>query len=312
MSNSNVVSLFGTAPQAPVTAPVVAKPMIETETLVAPSGLTRSNTSDYKRQADEMFTVEMGQLTGPYGNVENKRGIFVNEQCINVVSPKYKMHQPIEIAQKFFDVADSHNLEVNRVLSNPKNGGLLLSAKYEQCKILGENHDINFSFYTSHCGQYRTFMTCDLLRIACFNQVPTLFAGKSRWIMSEKHYSPLDIDAIEEALITVPEVIYAYEQKAAKLKDMQFSMEDFIQFYIESYKVNTEAKQFATKIEKLKNTYYNAAGQKQHGANGYKAFQALTFLNTHNIKETAMIEENRLITNGNDSLKQLDRLLAIA
>ena len=307
MNNSNVVmGSFGNN-----NARAVAQPVIETPTMVAPT-MTKELTHNYQNKGSEMFTVEKELISGPYGQIPNKRGIFVNEKCINVVSPTYKVHQPIEIAQKFFDVAESHGLEINRVINNPKNGGLLLSAKYDQCKILGENHDINFTFYTSHCGQFRTFMSCDLLRIACENQVPTLFANKSRWIMNEKHYSPLDIDSVGEALITIPEVIYAYEKKAAQLKDMQFSIDDFIQFYIDSYKVNTEAKRFSDKVEKLKDVYYNAVGQREHGANGYKAFQAITFMNTHEIKKTAMIEENRFIKNGNDSLTQLDRLLSVA
>ena len=153
----------------------------------------------------------------------------------------------------------------------------------------------------------------DLLRMACFNQIPTLYKNKDRFIISEKHYkNALDYDVIDEALINVPATIFAYEEKAYQLKDKAFSMSDFIEFYIQSYNVDREAKLFDSKIRNLKDVYYNAKGQKQVGPNAFKAYQAITFINTHNVKKTAMVEENRLIKNGNDSLRQLDRLLAVA
>src|SRR5690606_6279052 len=98
------------------------------------------------------YDVEKAPLSGPYGDIEHKKGIFVNQKCINVVSNSYEVHQPSEIYQTFLDVSAKTGLQVNRVLTNKHNGGFLLSAKYDSVKIAGESHDANLVFYTSHCG----------------------------------------------------------------------------------------------------------------------------------------------------------------
>ncbi len=301
---SNIVNLFG----APIEAP-----QTEEKLPLLAAAIDATKTQDYAGRSHDFFEVEKKPISGPYGDIPNRKGIFCDEQCINVVSNGYEIHQPIEIYNKFAERVDSHNLTINRVLNNPKNGGLLLSAKFANTKIMGEEHDINLTFYTSHCGKYRTFLSVDLLCIPCFNQIPTLYKNSSRFIVAEKHYkNALDIDAFDQALTNIPQTVLAYNEKAEALKDFHFTYDDFVQFYIESYKVDVEAKRFDKKVEALKNIYYNGANQKSYGPNALKAFQAITFMNTHELKDTAMKQENMLIKGGNDSLKQMERLLVLA
>lgn len=316
---SNVISMFSKPSAAAViNSPVLVTAPIENAPLLS-AAIDATKTQDYRGRSQDFFNIEKQPISGPYGNIEDKKAIYVNRgegttpRAINIVSNSYEVHQPIEIFNKFASVAESHGLVISRVLNNPKNGGLLISAKYSQQQILNEAHDINFTFYTSHCGKYKTFLSMDLLRIACENQIPTLYKNKDRFIIAEKHYkNALNIDLIDQALLNVPATVFAYEEKAQALKDFNFSIDDFIGFYIESYKVNEEAKQFDTKIRALKNVYFNGTGQREIGTNAYKAYQAITFMNTHEVKKTAMREENSLIAGGNDSLKQLERLLAVA
>ena len=268
---------------------------------------------DYQGKANDFFTVDNLPLTSPRGTVANKRGIFVGNNCINVVSPSYEVHQPLDVYKTFLNVAESTGLEVKRVLNNPVNGGLLISAEYSQCKIIGEDHAVNLTFYTSHCGKYKTFLTLDLLRIACFNQTPVLYKNKDRHIFAEKHYrNALDISLIESTLEGIPASIEAYNTQCELLEDTVMSWEDFVEYYIEANKVNREAKQFQTKIDKLKAIYCNAPGQRELGANQYKAYNAVTYMNTHEGRETALKQERVYLQGSADSIKHLRGLQSIA
>jgi hypothetical protein len=211
-------------------------------------------------------------------------------------------------------VADRTNLEINRVLTNPTNGGLLLSAKFADTKIVGENHDVNVTFYTSHCGKYKTFLTLDLLRIACFNQVPCLYRNKQRHIFAEKHYQDaLDINLMESMLEAIPGSVEAYNEKARQLKDTKLPFDSFRDYYVEHYKLKESQKQFDSKVEKLREVYYNATGQRELASDSaYKAYQAITFFNTHELRDTAMREENILTKRASDSIVVLEELLAVA
>lgn len=302
---SNVISLFGNNTQVHESATIQNQGIIVPKTIDVATPTSEHN----------LFNVDSLTLnTNEHGIVPKKRGLFVNGNCINIVSDRYEVHQPSEIYQRFVNVAEQSNLTVNRVLPNPNNGGLLLSAKYDSVQLRGEQHDVNLTFYTSHDGKYKTFLTLDLLRMACYNQIPTLYANKSRFIFAEKHYqNALNLDLIEDILAHIPETLQSYVEKMEMLGDMSINFDTFAEMYREHYKIKTEQKQYQSKMDKLASVYYNAPGQNIiHSGTGYKAFQAVTYLNTHEIKNTAMIEENRLIKNGNDSLNFMDKLLAVA
>jgi hypothetical protein len=268
---------------------------------------------DYAGRDHNLFPVVSAPISGPYGEIEGKKGIFVKEKNINVVSNRYEVHQPSEILETFQHVADKTGLQINRILPNEHNGGLMISAKYSDCKVLGENHDVNLTFYTSHCGKYKTFLTLDLLRMACFNQVPTLYKNKDRHIFAEKHYkNALDIKLIGDSLEYIPASITAYEEKAESLNNTKMSFDYFAEMYAKHYKLNKEQKQFDSKVEKLRNVYYNATGQRGLDDSAYKAYQAITFMNTHELRNTAMKAENILTKSSNDSLVFLEELLVEA
>lgn len=259
-----------------------------------------------------MFEVKEHPIESEYGVISGKKGIFVNRRNINIVSDRYEVHQPSEFLRTFNDVAKTTGLEVNRVMPNEHNGGLLLSAKFASQKIAGEDHDINLVFYTSHCGKYPTFLTLDTLRLACFNQLPVLYRNKSRFIFSEKHYrNALDMNLVKEALEYIPESISIHDHKMEQLKETKLSLDDFLDIWVDHYKVNKESKQFQTKVDKVKATYYNAPGQKQLHESGYKALQAMTFMTTHEGRDTKMKTETAFVKGGNDSLNWVEELLTL-
>lgn len=262
----------------------------------------------------EFFEVEKLPISGPYGNLPDKKGIFIGEKCINIVSPRYDIHQPSEIYQTFQNAVKSAGLEINRTIANPKNGGLLLSAKYGNCKIVGEDHDINLTFYTSHCGKFRTFLTLDLLRLLCENQVPALIKDNERHIFSEKHYkNSLKMEKLEQALDLIPQGVQAYNAQAEQLKDTKIKYSDFVEYFKKHYKLDSDSKQFDSKIAKLGEAYHHAPGQSAITTDsGYKAYNAITYLNTHGLRNSAMKEESIITRASNDSLTVLGELLQFA
>ena len=282
-------------------------------TIEAPNNnASQVNTKLYTGEQCNMFDVLEKPISSEYGIIPNKKGLFVGGDCVNIVSDRYEVHQPREILEQFNQVAEKTGLEVNRVITNPVNGGLLISAKYDNVSIVGESHDVNVTFYTSHCGKYKTFMSLDTLRLSCFNQVPVLFRNKERHIVSEKHYrNALNLDTIAAKLVHIPESVAAYNAKAETLLSKRLSMADFVEFFIEHQKLDRDAKRFQSKVDELKAMYYSAPGQRHLGENAYKAYQAVTFDNTHNGRNTAYKQEQILTKKSNDSLVVLEKLLAL-
>ena len=270
------------------------------------------NPETVAQQADELFTIDNLPLySEEYGKVENKRGLFVGDKCINVVSPSYEVHQPQEILRKFEEVAEYTGLLINRTLTNPANGGLIISAKYGDTRIVGDEHDINLTFCTSHCSKVSTFLTLDLLRMACFNQIPALYSDKKRHIFAEKHYkNALNIDLIQEALENIPAAVDNFNHKAELLMEKPFSVEDFVALAIDHYKMDPEAKRFNSKVELWKSAYFNAEGQRHLPDTAWKAYNAVTYQNTHGGRNTIFRNERVLTQGSADSLKFMDKLLA--
>ena len=277
------------------------------------STLATSSTAisaDTKKQPS-IFEVESLPLRSHHGEVAGKKGIFVNGNCINIVSNQYKIHQPKKVYDTFEGLAISHGLTIDKVLTNTKNGGLLLSAHYADLKFLGEQHKASLVFYTIHFGKNRTFLTLDFLRVACFNQIPALYQNKQRHIISEKHYqNSLDINSFEKVLESLPAQIQAYNEKAETLQQKSLSFDSFRDLYITHKKLDENQKQFDSKMAEFKGRYFRANGQNGLAESAYKAFQAITYENTHLGRNTAMQLENSFIKGGDDSLVWLDTLLA--
>ena len=242
------------------------------------------------------------------------------------VSDSYEIHQPSEIMATFQDVAEKTGLEIKNVLTNPNNGGLMISARYGKFNI-GNNdpYDIDLVFYTSHCGKYRTFLTLNTLRLACMNQLPALYREKDRFIFAEKHYkNALDITMIKESLEYIPESINMFDARVNQLIDTKVTYKDFVEFYIQHFKLNRDAKQFQNKIDSLAYIYNSAPGQKQiTNDNAYKALNAITYIQTHDLSDIEQVKSlgkrntkfkdiQTLKGNGDKSLKAMDALLALA
>lgn len=266
---------------------------------------------DYAGRSQKMFDVESHDISSPYGIIEGKKGLFVNEQNINIVSDKYEVVQPRQVFETFTDIADRSGLEINRTLLNPKNGGLMVSARFDNLKIMGDDHDVNVVFYTSHCGRYKTFLTLDILRLACFNQAPALYKNKDRFIFAEKHYkNALDINMLGGALENIPASVEAFNTKMELLGEKSMNCEQFVEWYVDQLKLDKESKQYDTKVQKFRETYKYATGQREiRSESAWKAFNAVTYINTHEGRNSTYKAENALLKGGDDTIKRLDALL---
>lgn len=307
---SNIV----TFPSRAVVAPVAEIATPSTEIITTPTEQDRAVFSDYAHHDQKMFDIESLPLSSEYGVIPDKKGLFVNGKNINIVSHHYEIVQPKKVYETFVNVAESSGLTINKVLTNPANGGLMISALFDQVKITGEDHNVNLVFYTSHCGKYKTFLTLDMLRMACFNQVPCLYQNKDRFIFAEKHYkNALNIDLLQKYLENIPASVQAYNTKAEMLKDIKLSKADFVEWYKEQIKLSEASKQYDSKIANIANTYTFADGQEIAGdGTAWKAFNAITYMNTHQGRNTQFKEENKLIKGGNNSIEMMDQLLAMA
>jgi len=268
--------------------------------------------SDYAGNAQKILPVQIAPLNGPYGTIENKKGVFCDQKCINVVSNNYELHQPSEILQSFENVAKRGGLAINKVLFNRHNGGLLINAKFDECKIVGEKHDTQVTFYTSHCGAYKTFLSLSLLRIACFNQVPVLNKNKSNHIFAEKHYkNALCVATFEKLLEKIPALVSAYNTRAEILQDKTITFETFADLCAEKWKEDKTSKKWEKRYNKLKEHYYHGMGQDiARRDSAYKAFQAITHQNTHGLRNTTMREENLITKSAKESLEFEEILLS--
>lgn len=258
-----------------------------------------------------ILPVESSAISGPYGTIEGKKGLFCDSECINIVSDRYEIHQPSEILSQFKNVAAETGLEVKRVLFNKSNGGLLISSKINDCKIVGENHDLSLTFYTSHCGKYKTFLSLSALRIACFNQVPMLVRKKSNHLFAEKHYkNALNVQSLGKLLEKIPSLVDQHNAKAETMQSKIVKFSDFVELCREKWKAEAETRAWEKKMEKLRSAYYNAPGQDIiQNDSAYKAYQAITFLNTHDGRDTKYKEETVITKNAIECLEFEEILL---
>lgn len=291
-------------------ATAIHTPVAEKETptvLVKPSSKVAR---DYAGRDQELMPVEKLPISSEYGDIPDKKGIFCDQKCINIVANSYQVHQPIDIYNRFVESSNQNGLEVNRVLFNKLSGGMLLSAKYKDIKIAGEKHDASLVFYTSHCGKYCSYLSLDLLRIACDNQVPTIVKNKSRHLIKTKHHArSFDIVSnIGQYLETLPALIEDYNERSELLMQSGSNVDRFVEYAIEHFKIDREAKRFDSKVNRLKDIYYNAPGQAELSDSAYKVWNAFTFHNTHELRDTKMREENRTIKNMDDSAQILVEL----
>lgn len=260
----------------------------------------------------ELFTVDKRRAMTVLGPLEGRNVLMVGERCINpnMVSDNYEVHQPKDIYRAFANVATKTGLTIGGVLQSPTIGGLIITAKYGSTKILGEDHDIHFTLFTSHDGKNRTILTLDSLRMACFNQIPILQSNQKRHIISEKHFrNALDINVLEAAIENTPNNVEAYAEKADVLINSRLPFNIFLDMYAEENNINTENPAFDKKAARIKEIYYSGKGQNIIPDNtGYKALQAITYMNTHELRETSNSNVNRHIKKADNSCQMIETL----
>lgn len=258
---------------------------------------------------EKIFNVNEGMLgtidsNGNPFQVPNKKALIVDDQVINIVSDRYKVVQPSDVMRSF---ERTSGLTIDNVLSNPKTGGLLIKTRLASPKFLGEDHQIDLTFYTGHNGKYRTILTLQALRMACFNQLPAINSNKSLWLMNEKHYKDFDLLGMESLLDSIPLQLANFKSQYESLADISITKKQFLELFAEEKKATDKT------IEEISSIYSFARGQRELSDNtAYKAYNAITYYNTHSKRASKTEQiERETFKNANDNHKFLNSMLAL-
>lgn len=216
--------------------------------------------------------------------IPNRKGLFVDNQCINVVSAKkYKVVQPSTIMELF---QKNTKLEITKQISNKNYGSILLGAHYKDVKINNEEHRLNLTCYTGHNNQYSSFVTLMAMRVACMNQLTALIGQPNMFIIRCKHIQDFDFEQLEEVIETLPLRVANFEAHYQRLHDSKLSLEDFLESYVEFFKLQ-ESSTKDKKVNHIRSIYNGAKGQDIiTNDTAYKAFHALTYQLTHETKQS--------------------------
>jgi hypothetical protein len=309
-NSSNVVSLFGGSfSRGNVETNNDFVSVVKTSPTVDPiTETTECKYKDFKTfdiAEKDLFTIDND--TQVVTQIPKKKGLFVAEKCINIVADRYKVVQPNKVIEIF---QNTTGLTVDKILTNPNTGGLLLKSTLSNPFLNGDEHRIDLTFYTGHNGQYRTFLSLQALRLACMNQLPALSKEKGLWLMNEKHYQSFSFDKLEAIIETLPLQLANFTNQYNQLSDIKITKKDFLEMFVQQYKVLTDTKAGEKTINNISDVYSFAMGQSTiTNDSAYKAYQAITFHNTHNGRNTANKVERDNITNMIDSQKWFGSLL---
>ena len=303
MNNSNVINLFQKA--AVVNNPMVVVPQ-QTEVVKEPCKFEGFKTFEVEEK--ELYTVD--PITGVIDVIPSKKGLFVEGKNINITSDKYKVVQPNQVIETF---RNTTGLKIDNIITNTNTGGLLLKSTLDNPFLSGEEHKIDLTFYTGHNGQHRTFLSLQALRMACMNQLPALSANKNLWLMNEKHYSTFNFDRLKSLIEELPLHITNFKNDYSKLHDVKVTKKQFLELFIQQFKIQTETKAGEKVINNISDVYSHAQGQSQiTNDSAYKAYHALTYNLTHNGRDTANAMERGIKNNMEISHKFFDSLLQVA
>tara|TARA_R110002126_G_scaffold192495_6_gene340668 strand:+ start:499 stop:1470 length:972 start_codon:yes stop_codon:yes gene_type:complete len=317
-TSSNVFSLFGPNDNRPfstphnveVREPIIVEPVksVIIETFEPVESVVDCKYKGFKTfdiAEKELFTIDND--TQAITKIPKKKGLFVAEKCINIVADRYQVVQPNKVVEIF---QNTTGLTVDKILTNQNTGGLLLKSTLSNPFLNGDEHRIDLTFYTGHNGQYKTFLSLQALRLACMNQLPALSKERGLWLMNEKHYQAFSFEKLQGIIETLPLQIANFTNQYNQLSDIKITKKDFLELFVEQYKVlNTKAGEKTMK--NISDVYSFATGQDTIvNDSAYKAYQAITYQNTHNGRNTANKVERDNITNMIDSQKWFGNLLS--
>lgn len=254
-----------------------------------------------------MFEIKESPVYSSEGIIEGKKALMIDGKTINIVSENYHVVQPRDVMSRLESIP---GLRTTTALSNPNTGGLLVAAKLDN-RIDNFSYQHNLVFYTGHNGQYRTLLTNQSLRLACMNQCSTLLGQKERHLYSEKHYKEFDVEKMGEIIENVPRIAAEFERNMRDMEAEPLSLSRFVELYMDRQKVSDQRKDSVRLT--LMDIYRNAKGQSVLPENTVaKAFNTITYLNTHNLKQGKNSLENKFITKINDSTNWYNELLRAA
>ena len=255
--------------------------------VVSPDAVYANNAESVERSVDDLFVIEEDTVSTRGMEIPNKKALMVGDNVINIVSDRYNVVQPRTVYESFKRV---EGVTINKMLTNPHTGGLLLASTIQG----NDDYSHDLVFYTGHNGQYRTVLTLQTLRMACMNQCPTLLANKSQHLISAKHYQFLDFKHMSEIIKNVPTMVNDFQTTMGLLEGMNLTFSKFAELYMEKEKI-TDSRKDKVK-EKLEQTYYCEEGQSVlPNDSAIKAFNTITFMNTHNVRKSKSEMETRYL-----------------
>ena len=283
---SNVVNMFAKANT------VVAVNQDVVETIV----------SDHMKKA---FTIKEEPIyLGNGSQVPSRKALYVDDKCVNIVADSYKVVQPKEVISTF---EKTSGLNIDKVLTNPNTGAILIKSRMDNPYINGEEHTIDLTFYCGHDSKYRTLLSMQALRVACMNQMPAISANKGLWLMSEKHYRAFDLEKMRNLVEGLPLMITNFKAQYAALDDIQLSKKQFLELFVEHYKATDK------QIDKMKEVYSFATGQREiKHETAYKAYNAVTYQLTHGGRKGVNGLEKNNIKNMNEAHSFFNVLTSLA
>ena len=228
-----------------------------------------------------MFHIQEKAISADNVVIPGKKALFVEDNCINIVSKHYKVVQPSEVVERF---EKASGYEVSTCMENANTGGLLLSAKIQDFYVGNANHTASLSFYTGHNGKHTTLLALQGLNHACFNQIPMLIGCTNRHLIKTKHINAFDFDKLDEILCELPLHLSNFKIQYESLQDMKYTKDQFLEDFIKHFKIQDNAKRDSN-VAKISSMYDNARGQSGLTTDsGYKAYQAVTYHLTHNAR----------------------------
>lgn len=265
---------------------------------------------------EKLFDVIESQIKSTHNDsiIPDRKALYVNNKCVNIVSnSRYKVVQPKEIYNRF---QQASHLEITKLVTNPNYGSLLLSASYGKISVGNDQHDLNLSFYTGHNNQYSTFTTLMGMRQACMNQLPAMIGAPSLYLMKCKHIQDFNFEELESIIETLPRRVANFQLQCQRLQESKLSFRDFLEAYVSFFKLEESAKKDKA-IASITDVYKKAQGQEIiTDDTAYKAFHALTYDLTHNVKQTknqlekVNVQNQKIVYKFFDFLKDKELLAA--
>jgi len=231
--------------------------------------------------------IAMRYNTGRYGDV------------LSVMSDRYKIHQPAEIAATFKRWADDGSLNIETMGTLKGGRRMWALAKHNgDVDVVGENHEQYMLLYGSCDGSTASGARFTAVRVVCQNTLSMALARDGTVLCKQYHRTDFDPASMTDALGLIPETMAQYSRDADALAGKVITREqarDFFAAVLLSKDKQQEVKGSGrvcfsmddpALLRKVIKTYNSAPGQETEAARGtlWGAVNAVTRYYDHNSK----------------------------